>query len=79
MVGVVMVSSGDWTSLSTDELCKILPIADKEQDVATVQIIMKVLADRHPNVKRALIEWARDPSDDRLVQVVIQDAIPSGG
>jgi hypothetical protein len=69
------VSGDDWSSLSTDELLKIMPIADKEHDTWTVQTIMRVLAERDSGVKQALARWSEDPTDSRLVWNVIQGAL----
>ncbi|MEU8992143.1 hypothetical protein AB0C98_38195 [Streptomyces sp. NPDC048558] len=68
--------SDQWAHLSTEELIKIMPIADKEHDTWTVQTIMQVLADREPSVKQALAQWSQDPADDRLVWDVIQGVMP---
>ncbi|MGW1531108.1 hypothetical protein [Streptomyces aureus] len=70
------MAGDDWRSLSTGELIEILPIADRENDVWTVQTIMKVLAERHPDVKQALWQWSQNPADSRLVWDVILESLP---
>ncbi|WP_392755806.1 hypothetical protein [Streptomyces sp. LN590] len=48
--------SDDYRSLPDGELCKISTLADREQDTGTVQIILTVLAERHPKDKEALMK-----------------------
>ncbi|WP_329154745.1 hypothetical protein OIU91_40700 [Streptomyces sp. NBC_01456] len=70
---------GDYGSLTTDELCKILPIAEDEQDGATVHIIMGVLAERNSDVKQALAKWALDPGANTSISVVVLEALKNPG
>lgn len=70
------MSSDDYESLSCKELRKILILADHEQDVGTVQIILRILANRHQPVKQALIDWTQqDPATSKSIPVVVHEAL----
>ncbi|MEU6234993.1 hypothetical protein [Kitasatospora sp. NPDC047058] len=73
----------DYASLSTDELCKILVLADREMDTWTVQTIIKVLVDRYPTMQHDLVKWAEDPVQNaknslpRVVGISLRDVLAS--
>ncbi|MFH8790938.1 hypothetical protein [Streptomyces roseoverticillatus] len=70
------MSGDDYGSLSTEELRKILILADNEQDAGTVQIILKILAERSSSVKQALIDWAQqDPATSKPISIVVHEAL----
>ncbi|MEH0542412.1 hypothetical protein OG802_04315 [Streptomyces sp. NBC_00704] len=70
------MSSDDYASLSCEELRKILILADHEQDAGTVQIILRILANRHQPVKQALVDWAQqDPATSKSIAVVVNEAL----
>ncbi|MGP4009195.1 hypothetical protein [Streptomyces sp. 4N124] len=70
----------DYDSLSSEELGKILILADQERDVGTVQIIVRILTKRHPKVEQALVDWAQqDPATSKEISVVVHEALKESG